>query len=334
MKTVEIEIVDLTLTNVHSVQPLLERNNFKPLRFFARELGQDLTDYWMSTIIELLRSTQSHGYLAVQDGQPLGILIITDNSWETDLLRRNATVINVLLVDILLPNKLEVVTPLLNYAVQQAKANGVGFISCKTYADDLSSIHALELNGFLLMDTVVDCHYDYRRTPFANIQLPPLSDDVIIRLATRADQEQLVDVASQSFHSHFGRFHADERIGIDLATQVYEQWMRSSLDGYADWIHVAEFEDHVVGFSIWKRPATENHIKLRIGHYSIAGIHPQYHGHGLFTKLTYAGMKSLNGIADIIEGPTHVNNYGVQIGYLKLGWRVVSDARHTFHKWI
>jgi hypothetical protein len=331
----DIEILELTLTNIDMVQPLFKRSKFKPLRFFEKELGQNLTNYWISTITELLRSTQSKGYVAAQDGQQLGILIISDNPWETNLLGINASVINVFLVDGMLPNKLGVATALLNYVICQAKAKGAGFISSKTYTDDLASIHALELSGFLLMDTVVDCHFDYRRTPLVNVQLPLISKEARIRLATQADREQLVYVASQSFHNHFGRFHADERIGLPLATQVYGQWMQSSLDGYADWIHVAEVEDRLVGFSIWKRPGTEeNQLNLRVGHYSIAGILPQYHGHGLFTALTFAGMQSLEGVADIIEGPTHVNKYGVHLGYSKLGWRVVSDARHTFHKWI
>ena len=111
--------------------------------------------------------------------------------------------------------------------------------------------------------------------------------------------------------------------------------MRSSLDGYADWIHLALVAGKIAGFSIWKRPSNaESQLKLRVGHFSIAGIHPDYHGQGLFTALTFAGMESLNGSVDIVEGPTHVNNYGVQMGYAKLGWRVLSDARHSFHKWM
>jgi len=41
----------------------------------------------------------------------------------------------------------------------------------------------------------------------------------------------------------------------------------------------------------------------------------------------------LDGIADCIEGPTHVNNYPVQRGYTKLLWRIC-DAHHSFHKWL
>jgi GNAT superfamily N-acetyltransferase len=185
------------------------------------------------------------------------------------------------------------------------------------------------------MDTILDCYYDYRRVSFESLLCPVLADGVILRLATSSDRDELVNLAGQVFYNHFGRFHADECIGRQIATMAYEQWMRSSLDGYADWIHLALVKRKIVGFSIWKRPSvTESQLKVRVGHYSIAGIHPDYHGQGLFTALTYAGMQSLHGIADIIEGPTHVNNYGVQLGYSKLGWRVCSDARHSFHKWM
>jgi len=335
VNALDVIISELTLTNVHSVLPLLEASRFKPLRFFERELGQNLSDYWFSSITDTLGSTQSKGYLALKDGQAVGFLIISDNPWETKLFGKNAAVINLFVIDQLMPNKLEIASRLLAGALENAKTNGVNFVSSKTYANDLTAIHALELNGFLLMDTVVDCHFDFRRTVLESLQPASVPKNVSLRLATQADRQQLVEVAGQAFRHHFGRYHADEKIGNTLATQAYEQWMHSSLDGYADWIHVAEVDDHLAGFSIWKRPsALESQLHLRVGHYSIAGIDPRYNGLGLFTALTYAGMQSLEGVADIIEGPTHVNNYGVQLGYAKLGWRVVSDARQTFHKWL
>ena len=184
------------------------------------------------------------------------------------------------------------------------------------------------------MDTIVDCYYDYRRTPLVSLQFPKIADNVILRLATSADRDELVVVARLAFQKHFGRFHADTRIGRPVATQAYEQWIYSSMDGYADCIHLALVAGKIVGFSIWKYPSSaENQLNVRVGHYSIAGIHPDYQGNGLFTALTYAGMQSLSGHVDIIEGPTHINNYGVQSSYSKLGWRVLCDARHSFHKW-
>jgi len=238
-------------------------------------------------------------------------------------------------VDNSIPDREQVAQSLLDHALQDAATSGVHFILCKTYTNDLTTIHALESRGFLLMDTILDCYYDYRRVPFESLPSPVLAKGVTLRFATSFDRDELVTLAGQTFLEHFGRFHSDERIGQQIATQVYEQWIRSSLDGYADWIHLAVVTGKIVGFSIWKRPSTAaSQLKVRVGHYSIAGIHPAYHGQGLFTALTYAGMQSLHGIADIIEGPTHVNNYGVQLVYSKLGWRVCSDARHSFHKWM
>jgi hypothetical protein len=328
-------ILHLSMDEVDSIVPLLEGSAYKPLRYLAKDLGTYLTDAWFHSITDLLRTPASHGLLAIQDGEPKGLLIYSDNPWEMDLFKKRAATINTFVVDSLSPNRSQVALSLLDYALLNAAENGVQFMLSKTYADDITIIHALESRGFLLMDTIADCYFDYRKTPLESLTRPLLAEGVSIRLASAADRNELVEVAGQAFRQHFGRFHADERIGRQVAIRVYKQWMCSSLDGYADWIHLALVAEKIVGFSIWKRPSpTESQLKVRVGHYSIAGIHPDFQGRDLFTALTYAGMQSLEGIADIIEGPTHVNNYGVQVGYLKMGWHVLSDARHSFHKWM
>lgn len=329
------EISNLKADDLPALRPLLTGSAFQPMRYLAKELGVDLTDFWSRSIADLAAGSAARVFFVTRSGSPLGLLIYADNPWETDLFGRKAATINTFVVDGSAPDKLSIAQSILDHAIQDATSRGTQFLLGKTYTDDLTCIHALESRGFQLMDTIVDCVYDVRRTPLASIQTPVLPEGVSLRLAVPSDREELVAVAGASFREHFGRYHADERLGRDLATKAYEQWMRSSLDGYADWIHLAIAADKIVGFSIWKRPSkAESQLKVRVGHYSIAGIHPDFHGKGLFTALTYAGMQSLEGIADVIEGPTHINNYGVQFGYAKMGWRVLSDARHSFHKWI
>jgi ribosomal protein S18 acetylase RimI-like enzyme len=331
----DLQIKILSTDGLDAVVPMLAASAYKPLRYLLKELGADLTDFWSRSIAELLQAQTAQGFLAVRGGAQLGLLIYSNNPWESNLLGKKAAVINTFVVDGSIANREQVAQSMLDHMLQNAAANGVQFILSKTYTNELYAIHALESRGFLLMDTIVDCYYDYRRVPFERLPRPVLADGVTLRLATSADRDELVAVVELAFREHFGRFHADERIGSQLATQAYKQWMCSSLDGYADWIHLVLVAGKIVGFSIWKRQSkAESQLKVRFGHYSIAGIHPDYHGQGLFTALTYAGMQSLHGIADIIEGPTHINNYGVQLGYSKLGWRVCSDARHSFHKWM
>ena len=335
MSDPKLEILYLSADGLDAAAPLLASSAFKPLRFLAKELGVDLTNFWSRSITDLLQVPASQGFIAVRDGAPLGLLIYSDNPWETNLLGKKAAVINTFVVAGALPNRSQVCLSLLDYALLSVSGNGIQFLLGKTYTDDLATIHALELRGFLLMDTIVDCTYDYRRVPFKSLPRPVLAEGVTLRLATSTDRDELVAVAGLAFREHFGRFHADERIGPLIATQAYEQWIRSSLDGYADWIHLALVAGKIVGFSIWKRPSNaESQLNVRVGHFNIAGIHPDYYGQGLFTALTYAGLQSLHGIADIIEGPTLINNYGVQAGYSKMGWHVLSDARHSFHKWM
>jgi GNAT superfamily N-acetyltransferase len=332
MSDPKIEIMNLSADDLSVAAPLLTGSAFPPLRYLARELGAGLSDFWSRSVADLLQAPASRGFLALRGGAPLGLLVCSDNPWETALFGKKAAVINAFIVDGNSPHKLQAAQSMLDRVIHEADME---FLLGKSYTDDLTSIHALESRGFLLMDTIVDCVYDYRRAPFESLPRPVLADGVSLRLAVPADRDELAAVAGQAFREHFGRYHADERIGRGLATRAYEQWMRSSLDGYADWIHLALVADRIVGFSIWKRPSkAESQLKVRVGHYSIAGIHPDFHGRGLFTALTYAGMQSLADIADVIEGPTHVNNYGAQFGYAKMGWRVLSDARHSFHKWI
>ena len=331
----EFETASLSLEQMGVIRPLLEQNDFKPMRYLARELGNDLGKLWFASIVDLVKEKNARVFAAFRNQKAVGLLVYADNPWETKILNKGAGVIHCLVVEQSEAHGEPIAHALLEEALAYAAARGVQFLLCKPFADATTVIHALESQGFRLMDTLIDCYCDFRRFPFSRIPPPVVSDSVVIRLATRDDTEELVAVARAAFRHHFGRYHADERIGSELATRFYEEWIKSSLSGYADWVFVAEVEGRVAGYAIWKKPSSlESRLKLRVGHYSIAGIHPDYSGRKLFTALTYEGMKLLEGVADAVEGPTHVNNYGVQMGYSKLHWRVCVDARHSFHRWL
>ncbi len=331
----KFEIRPLPLERISSIRPLLEQSAHKPLRYLIYEPNVDLDEYWFDLIVDLLQNKNASIFAASRDEDVLGLLTYADNPWETAILGKRAGVINHFVVASSVLYSEHVARGLLEKIIQYAAAQGIQFLLCKPYTDATTIIHALESQGFLLMDTVVDCHYDFRRFPFREIARPSIPDDMVIRLATSNDEEALMTVARAAFQTHFGRYHADENIGQELATRFYEEWIKSSLNGYADWVCIAEAAGRIAGYSIWKKPSSlERGLNVRVAHYSIAGIHPDYSGRGLFTALTYEGMRLLDVLADIVEGPTHVNNYGVQCGYTKLHWRVCSDARISFHRWL
>jgi ribosomal protein S18 acetylase RimI-like enzyme len=106
------------------------------------------------------------------------------------------------------------------------------------------------------------------------------------------------------------------------------------VNGWADWIVVAVHGDRIAGYSAWKKPsALDARHGIRLGHYSVGAVHPDFFGRGLFTALTRAGMEELRSSANWIEAPTHIDNHAVQRGFLRLGWRI-AGAQHSFHKWL
>ena len=307
---------------------------------FANILGltaETVERRWTGEATAHLQQQGSIGIVAKDGGRACGFVAVTPLPWETRVLGKPLAALRCLGVVQDLPGREGVATELVGEAVARARTAGMVALTCKTTGDDDAVSAALTARGFRLMDTLVDFVYDVRRH-----QVPPEADAAqravaagfTIRPAMPGDLERLMETARASFTGHFGRFHADPRIGPEQGTRVYEEWIRSCVNGWADWIVVAEKDNRIAGYSAWKHPSESDlALGIRLGHYSIAGIHPDFFGHGLFTALTREGLMYLSSRADFAEGPTHEDNHPVIRGYLKLGWTEAGRQR-SYHKWL
>ena len=221
-----------------------------------------------------------------------------------------------------------------SFIIETAAKDGFEFLLAKSHTDNMRTVHLLEGCGFMLVDTLLDYVWDKEGSCPVDLSSSAGVDGCELSEACPADEEKLRQVAGNAFRDHFGRYHSDPRIGKDLARRVYEEWISASLRGYADHFVVARVGGEIAGYSIWKKQGSlEKKFGLSLGHYSIAGIDPAFAGRGLFSVLTRKGMSLLKDEVRFIEGPTHINNYPVQKGYARLGWKI-ADARHSFHKWL
>jgi hypothetical protein len=314
------------------IRPLLAQCRHTPYRFLARDIPGELATYWFDEIAGFVRSGDGEVFVADEGGRLAGLAVYSALTWDAALFGQPMGAIKYIVLDAGAPASLA--GRLVGAVESWAKAREVAFLLCRAYTDDVPLIHALESNGFLLMDTLLDYVHDARRQPSTQILAPSVPAGFSISLTGERDLDRLTQVARAAFVGHFGRYNADPRITPAQSLQVYEEWVRSSAKGYADWILIAERDGTIAGYSIWRKPsAAESALSVRLGHYSIAGVHPDFSGLGLFGALTHAGMELLRGVADCIEGPTHINNYPVQRGYARLSWHV-ADARHSFHKWL
>jgi ribosomal protein S18 acetylase RimI-like enzyme len=288
---------------------------------------------WMDEIAELLSNELAAGFVAEMGATICGFAICAPLPWESALLGKSMWAVKHIGVASRARDRDSIATGLVAEVVYRAGARDAAFLLCKTTTADTAIIHALESNGFLLMDTLLNFVYDCRASGL-NHRPQQLPKGFLLRLATSSDIEPLVEVARASFANHFGRFHTDPQIGHAAATTIYEEWIRSCANGWADWIVVAMHGDRIAGYSAWKKPtALDQRHGIRLGHFSIGAVHPDFFGRGLFGALTREGMEQLRSSADWIEAPTHIDNHATQRGFLRLGWRIVG-AQHSFHKWL
>jgi ribosomal protein S18 acetylase RimI-like enzyme len=288
---------------------------------------------WMDEIAELLSNERAIGLVAEMGATACGFAICAPLPWESALLGKSMWAIKHIAVASQARDRNSIAAELVAEVVYRAGTRDAAFLLCKTTPSDTAIIHALESHGFFLMDTLVNFIFDFRMGGQKE-EAPHVPEGFVLRLATSSDIESLAQTARASFAEHFGRFHADPRIGRAAATRIYEEWIRSCASGWADWIVVAMQGDRVAGYSAWKQPsALDRRHGIRLGHFSIGAVHPDFFRRGLFAALTREGMAKLRSSADWIEGPTHIDNHAVQRGWLRLGWRI-AGAQHSFHKWL
>jgi hypothetical protein len=304
-----------------------------PFANFLKASRQQIETRWRDELAELVSNKNSIAILVESGTTACGFGICTVLPWESALLGKSMWAIRRIGVGAGAMDRNSLACGLVAEINRRAKARAADFLLCKTTASDPVIIHALESNGYFLMDTLLDFVFDCRN-PSVDKEKRVLPTNLEVRLATPADVDMLVEVAHASFAQHFGRFHADPRIGRASATKIYEEWIRSCVNGWADWVFVATVDESVAGYSAWKKAsALDSKHGLRLGHHSIGCVRPAFSGRGIFIALTRAGMNELSTSVDWIEGPTHIENLPVQRAYLRLGWQI-AGAQHSFHKWL
>ncbi len=328
------KIVPVTTIERKAIAPLLGKYPFTPYRGFPGVDEKNLINFLYKEISRTIEGKESSSFIAKDGEKIVGVITFCELPWDSKLFNRKMGSIKHLIVSAEYNEILKTSNALISETIQWAKEKKYEFILRKINTDDVTSIRALETNGFKLVDTLLDYVYDPYKKPFTNLTQPVLTAGASIRLATFEDETELISIAHQAFKNHFGRYHSDENIPRDDANKVYEEWITSSLKGYADFIIVLEIDGKIAAYSIWRNP-TDEELKenLPIGHYSLGAVHPDFYGMGLFYAITYEGMRRLVTKVKCIEGPTHVNNYPVQRGYAKLGWQIF-DAHHSFHRWL
>lgn len=206
-----------------------------------------------------------------------------------------------------------------------AEALGVQMLVTRIECGEHPQIHALEADGFRLMDTIV---YYERSLHTPHVPSVP-SSNVVIRRARSQDAAAVADVARAAFSNYIGHFHADPRLQRAAADAAYVEWAENSVMRQTEneLAIVLICEGRVGGFLTLRH----NHqAKVEI---VLNAIHPELQRRGLYQRLLEDAVVTGQRLgADTIIVSTQVNNVPVQRAWAALGFRL-TNALHTFHKW-
>ena len=325
-------IARFDLTAIDELKRVLPRFTHKPLPHLSYLKPDQIEGYWLDDIAQELNSESSTAFASHAEDGINGLVLCGDSPWDTKVIGEPVAVIKYFAGTGAEDSR--VLDQLLNEVLQHAASRGVRLLTCKVQPLQFAAIHALERHGFLLMDTLLDFFFDFSRTPFEKISPPQRLNGLHVRLANPEDLPGLLALTETAFAKHFGRYNSDPKMPAGTGTKVYQEWVRSSFNGAADWILIAEVNNQIAGYSVWKKAsALEVKHSFDIARCTLAGIHPEFFGRGLYTMLTFEGMRIAHQSANHLDGPAHVSHYPVHRAMLKLGWKI-AGVRHSFHKWL
>jgi len=325
-------IAPLDLAAIDDLREALPRFAHRPLAHLPYLKRDQVEAYWLDEIARDLADESSIAFASRISERINGLVLYSDSPWDTKVVGRRVAVIKHL-TEADGGRDSDVIDDLLDEVMRHAASCDTECLTCKVRPLHFAAIHALERHGFLLMDTLLDFLFDFSRTPLESITLPKRLTGLRVRLAQPPDLPEVLALNEKAFAKHFGRYHADPKLPPGTGTKIYDEWVRSSFGGWADWILIAEVDGRIAGYSVWKK-ASELEVKhsFDIAHCNLAGIHPDFFGQGLYTALTLEGMRIGQSCAEHLDGPAHISNYPVHRAMLKLGW-TIAGVRHSFHRW-
>jgi ribosomal protein S18 acetylase RimI-like enzyme len=327
-------IARLDLTAINDLHEALPRLAHVPLGHLHHLNSDQRRAYWLDEISQSLADESSIAFAWIASGTINGFIVYNDSPWDSQITGRHIGTVKHLAVSPGDRVGTEILHELIDALIRHLAKRGTQCVVCKVQSNELTVVHSLEQRGFLLMDTLQDFVFDFSRAPIEQINPPQRDKQLTIRRANPADLAALMAISEKAFANYFGRYHADPQMPPGTPKKIYVEWVRAAFRGWADWILVAEVCGKVAGYGLWRKPLEiEEKNSLRVAHYDLAAVDPEFRGRGLYTALALDGMDIARDYAQYLIGPVHVSHYPVQHNLQKLGWRI-SGARHSFHKWL
>jgi ribosomal protein S18 acetylase RimI-like enzyme len=314
---------------LHDLRSLSDGFQYCPYRNYRLE-GHKFENHIIEDISDVLSNKDNFALAANSHNKFVGIISLEQLEWDTNYFGIKMARIPHLIVHRKYPQQFELRRQLITRLMLECSARNIEHISARIAKEDIHSIHALESQGFRLMDLIVTGFVNTKKwvSPETNPKWP-------VREFSPHELPILVKIANEAFikgRIASQRFHNDPLLPKDKSDKLYVQWLINASKGLADTILVAEINNKPVGFCACKveRELSER-IGLRLGVIFLTGVLPSARGKGVHSSMLEYALNWFSNKVDVVEIGAEVSNYAAQRGWRNYGFKIVR-SQCTFHK--
>jgi hypothetical protein len=219
-----------------------------------------------------------------------------------------------------------IISTLLLELDKKIKLMNIKYITLSLNANNsLSNLffNTLLKKGFYYIHTLLS--FKMNKAEFGGLRLAkPKKSGIIIRHAEKKDSDSLIDIAGKSYK--INRFHMDRNLANDKCDLQYAKSAENSiLNGFADVIFVAEYNNNVVGYYSGKK-SVNNQLNVSVGNAIVSAVSEKARGLGVFSLLNNNLLEWFNKNSDISEMGTYITNIPVHKTWTNNGLNIVRGS--------
>lgn len=272
-------------------------------------------------LLEGIIQSRGNYYIALENEEIEGIIGFKHLNFEAQILGIPCAGIGLLYAKGGYEKEMTTKNLLLKTFGEWANKNTIQFVSTKVESDDISSVHALEDDGFRMIESATIFRYDFKRLP---LNLGQVQKNTI-RFATATDFNAIENLAYESFK--YDRFHKDARFDKKLASNLKRKWIENSCKNGNHVIFVADVDGEVGGFLTCHLPQGSSSWT------DLIAVSDKFRGRSIGVELFYKAQEWFSTRCNVLYASTQISNIPSLNTHLRAGFKLHSNA-FTFHKWL
>ena len=308
-----------------SLDAIIKAYRFHDYRRYPSIKAKDGAKYLRASTMETLARDGAQGWFAYQGDVPVGFASVSPLDWDSNYFGLRMARLSVMVTKKETDQVFVVADKLLSIALRGAYQKRFQHLSLRVDIEDIGLVHALEKNGFRLMDTIVAYTFHMGRN-----HMPEISPKYDLRLYQPGDFASVLNIADACFKGYPNRFTLDPHIPKEQAEAFYFEWAKNSCQGkFSDEMLVAERRGQVVGFLTYRvNPSLRQYTGVQIITDGLSGCYP-LRFNAFLDLLREATRRHLD-IVDAIEAESHLSNTATPIYYQQLNYNY-ARAKYSFH---